>query len=74
MTYGEFQKLWSSGKIEIYDKKTQYGYVSRKLKIEQVLDVRIAGGVRAGEKYVLMPRWDSTQFCTRLYFREVVKK
>lgn len=74
MTYGEFCKACADGKIVWYDMKSERGYVSRRLKDSDNLTTGVAGGRRAGEKYVLLPRWDSTSYCYRVYYREVYKK
>lgn len=74
MTYGEFCKACADGKIVVYDKKSERGYVSRRLKDSDPLKMGIAGGHRAGETYVLLPRWDSTSYCYRVYYREACKK
>lgn len=72
MTYGEFCEVCNSGKIKVYDEKAERGYVSRRLKDSVTLTMGVARGRRAGEKYVLLPRWDSTSYCYRVYYREVV--
>ena len=71
MTYGEFCKACKEGKIEVYDTKSERGYVSRRLKVSDLLTMGVADGRRAGEKYVLLPRWDSTSYCYRVYYKEV---
>lgn len=74
MTYGEFLKAIDDEKIVVYDVKSERGYVSRRLKDSDTLTTGVAGGRRAGETYVLLPRWDSTSYCYRLYYKEVYKK
>lgn len=74
MTYGEFWKACTDCKIVVYDTKSDVGYVCRRLKDSDTLTTGVAGGRRAGEKYVLFPRWDSTRYCYRVYYREVFKK
>ena len=74
MTYGEFCKACTDGDILVYDTKSQRGYVSRRLKDSSTLTTGVARGRRAGEKYVLIPRWDSTSHCYRVYYWEVCKK
>lgn len=69
MTYGEFSNAYVNGKIVVYDVKSERGYVSRRLKDSDPLKTGIAGGRRAGETYVLLPRWDSTSYCYRVYYR-----
>ena len=71
MTYGEFASAYISGKIVVYDKKSERGYVSRRLQSSDTLTTGFARGRRAGEKYVLLPRWDSTRYCFRVYYKEV---
>lgn len=48
------------------DMKYQRGYVSRKTNREEQ-KVHIAGGNRKGQLYVLVPCFESTQYCYRLY-------
>ena len=48
------------------DRKYQRGYISRKVD-QMAQQVRTASGSRAGEMYVLLPCWDSTQYCIRQY-------
>lgn len=74
MTYGEFCMDCAHGKIVVYDKKSERGYVSRRLKDSDTLTTGVASGRRDGEKYVLLPRWDSTSYCYRVYYKEVYKK
>jgi len=74
MTLGEFNEAWNMGKIVLYDMKSERGYVSRRLKDSDTLTTGVAGGRRAGEKYVLLPRWDSTSYCYRVYYKEACKK
>ncbi len=73
MTFGEFFKAINDGKIVGYDIKSTLGYVSRHLKDSDTLTMGVAHGRRAGEKYVLIPRYDSTRYCYRLYYKEVYK-
>lgn len=73
MTYGEFCEACSTGKIVGYDMKSERGYVSRRLKDSDPLTAGVAGGRRAGEKYVLLPRFDSTSYCYRMYYKEACK-
>ena len=74
MTLGEFNEAWNTGKIVLYDMKSERGYVSRRLKDSDILTTGVARGRRAGEKYVLLPRWDSTSYCYRMYYKEVCKQ
>lgn len=71
MTCGEFFKAIDDGKIVVYDTKSERGYVSRRLNDSDVLTTGVADGRRAGEKYVLLPRYNSTSYCYRVYYREV---
>lgn len=48
------------------DMKYQRGYVSRKTNREEQ-KVQVAGGSRKGQLYVLVPCFESTQYCYRLY-------
>jgi len=48
------------------DAKWERGYVSRKSDIAKAT-VQVAGGSRKGELFVIMPSWDSTQYCVRQY-------
>lgn len=74
MTYGEFCKACADGKIVVYDTKSERGYVSRRLKDSDTLTTGVAYGRRAGEKYVLLPRYNSTSYCYRVYYKEVGKQ
>lgn len=71
MTYGEFTKAIDDRKILVYDVKSERGYVSRRLNDSYTLKTGVARGRRYGEKYVLIPRWDSTSYCYRMYYKEV---
>ena len=71
MTVGEFFEACVKGEIMVYDTKSEKGYVSRRLKDTDPLTTGVAGGRRAGEKYVLLPRLDSTRYCYRVYYKEV---
>lgn len=53
------------------DTKLQRGYISRRIN-EEKAPVRIAGGTRKGELYVLLPCTTSSQYCIRQYLREVI--
>ena len=74
MTVGEFNKACADGKIVLYDMKSERGYLSRRLKDSDTLTTGVARGRRAGEKYVLLPRWDSTSYCYRAYYKEACSK
>ena len=73
MTYGEFCEACRTGKIVGYDMRAERGYVSRRLKDSDTITTGVAKGRRAGEKYVLLPRWDSTSYCYRMYYKEIMK-
>lgn len=47
----------------------QRGYVSRKVNVDEQT-VYTAGGSRKGEKYVLLPTWESSQYCIRQYLKK----
>ena len=62
MTYNEaLQAGYKNGK-QMY----QRGYVSRRCNSGEQL-VRMAGGHRKGQLYVLLPSWQSTTYCIRQY-------
>lgn len=48
------------------DTKYQRGYISRKANIDD-LPVMTAGGNRKNQLYVLLPCWNSSQYCVRQY-------
>lgn len=48
------------------DTKFQRGYISRKID-QGAQVVHTAGGRRAGELYVLLPSWLTTNYCVRQY-------
>lgn len=73
MKYGEFCRACLDEKIVVYDIRAQSGYVSRVMKDSDTLMMGVAKGRRAGEKYVLMPRYDSTRYCYRFYYKEACK-
>lgn len=54
------------------DLKYQRGYVSRKVDIRKQ-PVLIAGGSRKGQLYILLPNFDSTQYCFRAYLKKKVE-
>lgn len=62
MTYGE---ALENGYHET-DQKWQRGYVSRRVDVLDQL-VKVAGGNRKGELYVLIPSRSSTNYCYRIY-------
>lgn len=67
MTYLEAIK---SGYCE-GDTKYQRGYISRKTDINNQI-VRVAGGSRHGDLYVIAPCYHSTQYVVRVYLRKEV--
>lgn len=48
----------------------QRGYISRKTNTNDQ-PVKVAGGNRRGELYILLPNYDSTKYCIRQYLRKV---
>lgn len=48
------------------DTKYQRGYISRRADPD-AQPVRVAGGSRKGQLYVLLPCYRSTQYCIRQY-------
>lgn len=62
MTYGEAKK---AGYIDA-DTTYQRGYVSRKVDIDSQV-VHAAGGKRKNDLYVLLPCFNSSQYCMRQY-------
>ena len=46
----------------------EMGYVSRRINPGEQ-PVRIAGGSRIGQLYVLEPSWVTTRYCERMYLR-----
>lgn len=74
MTYGEFFKAIDDGKIVVYDTRSERGYVSRRLKDSDTITTGVASGRRRGEKYALLPRYNSTSYCYRVYYKEACKQ
>lgn len=57
--------------MEIADTKYQRGYKARRNYLaenEEVLFVPATSKRRRGQAYVLAPRYDTTRYCTRIYF------
>ena len=57
--------------LRIADTKYQRGYKSRRnyrIENEEVLFVPQTSKRRRGQAYVLAPRYDTTQYCSRYYF------
>ena len=52
------------------DIKYQRGYVSRKNYNPDIQTVYTAGGKRKGDKYYLVPCYNSTQYCYRQYIKK----
>ena len=60
--------------ISVYEKadiKLQRGYVSRKPKDDLLREVYVASGSRKGQYYILVPNYQSTQYCYRQYLKKV---
>ena len=66
------EKLMKHGiYMEIADTKYQRGYKARRNyrpEIEEVLFVPKTSKRRRGQAYILAPRYDTTRYCTRVYF------
>ena len=62
MTYSQALQ----GGYRLADQQYQRGYVSRKV-ITDNQPVLTAGGARKGDKYVLLPAWNTSRFCVRQY-------
>lgn len=57
--------------VEITDTKYQRGYKARRnyrFEKEEVLFVPVTSKRRRGQAYILAPRYDTTRYCTRIYF------
>lgn len=57
--------------MEITDRKYQRGYKARRhynMAKEEVLFVPQTSKRRRGQAYILEPRYDTTKYCTRIYF------
>lgn len=57
--------------VEITDTKYQKGYKTRRnyrARTEEVLFVPATSKRRRGQAYILAPRYDTTRYCTRVYF------
>lgn len=74
MTLGKMQEMLMKDYIyyiEITDTKYQRGYKARRnyrIENEEVLFVPQTSKRRRGQAYVLAPRYDTTRYCTRIYF------
>lgn len=56
---------------EVTDAKYQRGYKARRnyrIEKEEVLFVPVTSKRRRGQAYILAPRYDTTRYCTRIYF------
>lgn len=57
--------------MEITDTKYQRGYKARRnyrAENEEVLFVPATSKRRCGQAYILAPRYNTTRYCTRIYF------
>lgn len=57
--------------VEITDTKYQRGYKARRnyqIGKEEVFFVPATSKRRRGQAYILAPRYDTTRYCTRVYF------
>lgn len=53
----------------IVDRKYQRGYISRKIN-EMDQTIKVAGGRRAGDLYIKLPCYKSTQYFFRAYLKK----
>lgn len=73
MTLEKMQEMLMGHGIyaEVTDTKYQRGYKARRnyrVENEEVLFVPATSKRRRGQAYILAPRYDTTQYCTRIYF------
>lgn len=73
MTLEKMQKMLMGHGIyaEVTDTKYQRGYKARRnyrVENEEVLFVPATSKRRRGQAYILAPRYDTTRYCTRIYF------
>lgn len=73
MTLGKMMEMFNERGIyvKITDTKYQKGYKARRnyrIENEEVLFVPQTSKRRRGQAYVLAPRYDTTRYCTRIYF------
>ncbi len=73
MMLWELQKKLEEHDIYLWiiDTKYQKGYKARRnyqIAKEEVLFVPLTSKRRRGQAYVLAPRYDTTRYCTRVYF------
>lgn len=57
--------------VDVTDTKYQRGYKARRnyrVENEEVLFVPATSKRRRGQAYILAPRYDTTRYCTRIYF------
>ena len=55
---------------KVYQTKMQSGYVTRKARADEQIEVLTAEGNRKGDLYILMPNYNSTRYCKRCYLRK----
>lgn len=73
MTLEKMQEMLMGHGIyaEVTDTKYQRGYKARRnyrVGNEEVLFVPATSKRRRGQAYILAPRYDTTRYCTRIYF------
>lgn len=73
MTLEKMQEMLMGHGIyaEVTDTKYQRGYKARRnyrVENEEVLFVPATSKRRRGQAYILAPRYDTTRYCTRIYF------
>lgn len=73
MMLGEMREMLMQRGIclEITDTKYQRGYKARRnyrMEAEVVLFVPATSKRRRGQAYILAPRYNTTRYCTRIYF------
>lgn len=66
MTYKEAKEQG----YKVYQTKMQDGYVTRKPRPDDQIEVLTAEGYRKGDLYILMPNYSSTRYCKRCYLRK----
>lgn len=69
MTYREAKEQG----YKVYQVKMQDGYVTRKPRSDDQIEVLAAEGNRKGDLYILMPNYESTRYCKRCYLRKESK-
>ena len=73
MTLEKMQEMLMGHGIyaEVTDTKYQRGYKARRnyrVENEEVLFEPATSNRRRGQAYILAPRYDTTRYCTRIYF------